>query len=114
MLYEIELPPDTNLGLVFRGSDDKIYLGVYEDGMIESFKVITDDSAVYAELPDTEFALVAVGVIKGEDGEDFAVEITDLGMVTLDESVEELFETGEIAEFVMAVYEELRGSPTIH
>ena len=93
-------------GLVFRKQDTgEIYLGVYEDGLIESFHTITDGGGIYDDMRPEQFSLVQVEnvLVEGQDG----VVLRDLRSLSLSVPIQDVIDDGDLGPITQELWEKV-------
>lgn len=58
---------DRQNGLVFKTDDEQVWLGIFENGGIESFSPISDFELIYEDLPETKFCVVEIEFLENDN-----------------------------------------------
>lgn len=75
---------ETKKGIIFRGSDDEIWLGYYENGRVTQFDNISDFENIYEDLPLEKLTIVDVQILENDN-----IMINDLVTFELGQQLED-------------------------
>jgi hypothetical protein len=82
-------------GLIFRDSEDEIWLGKYENGTIREFGALSDFDGIYEDLEFSKFAFVEV-----KDGDNEQLSLRDICVFEIGKQQDEEVDAVAVTEML--------------